>query len=138
MNPRHAQDNLSYLSPFAFTQTLLPLLVATAKQPGSDVRIVNVCRSPVPIACKPDPRFQVSSRAHTFLSSGVQFRTVDDLNHEYKNHMWPEMSRYGLSKLATVLWTKKLQKQFDDEGVPITAISLHPGEVYTGKSLRLR
>jgi hypothetical protein len=36
----------SYLSPFAFTQALLPLLVETAKQPGSDVRIVNV-RSPV-------------------------------------------------------------------------------------------
>lgn len=32
----------SYLSPFAFTQTLLPLLIATAKQPGSDVRVVNV------------------------------------------------------------------------------------------------
>lgn len=32
----------SYLSPFAFTQALLPLLVETAKQPGSDVRIVNV------------------------------------------------------------------------------------------------
>jgi NAD(P)-dependent dehydrogenase (short-subunit alcohol dehydrogenase family) len=48
--------------------------------------------------------------------------------------MWPEMTRYGLSKLAVVLWTKKLQRQFDAEGVPITAISLHPGEVYTGKS----
>ena len=32
----------SYLSPFAFTQTLLPLLIETAKQDGSDVRIVNV------------------------------------------------------------------------------------------------
>lgn len=46
--------------------------------------------------------------------------------------MWPEMSRYGVSKLAVVLWTKKLQRQFDADGVPITAISIHPGEVYTG------
>jgi hypothetical protein len=37
----------SYLSPFAFSQTLLPLLIATAKQPGSDVRVVNVCRPSV-------------------------------------------------------------------------------------------
>jgi len=47
------------------------------------------------------------------------------------------MTRYGLSKLAIVLWTKKLQRQFDAEGVPITAISIHPGEVYTGKLLCL-
>ena len=84
------------------------------------------------------PRLQVSSRAHTFLSPGVQLRTIDDLNREYNNYMWPEMTRYGLSKLATVLWTKKLQRQFDAEGVPITAISMHPGEVYTGKFIRLR
>lgn len=51
--------------------------------------------------------------------------------------MWPEMTRYGFSKLAIVLWTKKLQREFDAEGVPITAISIHPGEVYTGKSLLL-
>ena len=51
--------------------------------------------------------------------------------------MWPEMTRYGLSKLAIVLWTKKLQRQFDAEGVPITAIALHPGEVYTGKTILL-
>jgi hypothetical protein len=48
--------------------------------------------------------------------------------------MWPEMTRYGLSKLAVVLWTKKLQRQFDAEGVPVTAIAIHPGEVYTGGS----
>lgn len=47
------------------------------------------------------------------------------------------MTRYGLSKLAVVLWTKKLQRQFDAEGVPITVISIHPGEVYTGKSYLL-
>jgi len=104
----------NYLSPFAFTQALLPLLVATAKQPGSDVRIVNL-----------------ASRGHRFLAPGIQFRTVDDLNRECKDYMWPEMTRYGLSKLAVVLWTKELQRQFNADGVPITAISIHPGEVYT-------
>ena len=48
------------------------------------------------------------------------------------------MARYGLSKLAVVLWTKKLQGQFDAEGVPITAISIHPGSISTGKSHCLR
>lgn len=45
--------NPSYLSPFAFTQTLLPLLIETAKQPGSDVRIVNVCQPVVSNVRKP-------------------------------------------------------------------------------------
>ncbi|TFY79514.1 hypothetical protein EWM64_g4498 [Hericium alpestre] len=30
-----------------------------------------------------------------------------------------------------VLFTKELQRQLDEEGVPITAISLHPGSVAT-------
>lgn len=32
----------NHFGPFVFTQTLLPLMEATAKTPGSDVRIVNV------------------------------------------------------------------------------------------------
>lgn len=32
----------SHISPFVFTQTLLPLLKQTAQQPGADVRIINV------------------------------------------------------------------------------------------------
>ena len=34
----------SYLSPFVFTKTLLPLMMETARQPGTDVRIVNVSK----------------------------------------------------------------------------------------------
>lgn len=33
---------ISYISPFVFTQTLLPLLTSAAREPDSDVRIVNV------------------------------------------------------------------------------------------------
>ena len=31
------------MSPFLFTKTLLPVMKKTALEPGSDVRIVNVC-----------------------------------------------------------------------------------------------
>lgn len=34
---------ISYFSTFVFTETLLPLLKKSAAEPGSDVRIVNVC-----------------------------------------------------------------------------------------------
>jgi hypothetical protein len=33
----------SHISPFLFTKTLLPVMKKTALEPGSDVRIVNVC-----------------------------------------------------------------------------------------------
>ena len=39
------------------------------------------------------------------------------------------------SKLAAILAAKKLQEQFDDEDLPITIISLHPGAVWTGTPL---
>jgi len=39
----------SHVSPFVFTNRLLPLLKETAEQPGADVRIVNV--SILTIAC---------------------------------------------------------------------------------------
>jgi hypothetical protein len=39
----------SHISPFLFTKTLLPVMKKTALEPGSDVRIVNVC-----VVCKGD------------------------------------------------------------------------------------
>ena len=39
---RHVNMEFSYLSPVVFTKILVPLMVETARQPGTDVRIVNV------------------------------------------------------------------------------------------------
>jgi len=36
-------NRYSHISPFLFTRTLLPVMEKTASEPGSDVRIVNVC-----------------------------------------------------------------------------------------------
>jgi hypothetical protein len=38
----HANMEFSYLSPVVFTKILVPLMVETARQPGTDVRIINV------------------------------------------------------------------------------------------------
>lgn len=38
----------------------------------------------------------------------------------------------GYTKLANVLWTTELQRQFDREGISILALSLHPGSIMTG------
>ena len=40
----------------------------------------------------------------------------------------------GRSKLANLLFMKELQRRLDAEGSSILTISLHPGNVGTGKS----
>jgi hypothetical protein len=41
--PSLGSNRNSHISPFLFTKTLLPVMKKTALDPGSDVRIVNVC-----------------------------------------------------------------------------------------------
>lgn len=42
-----------------------------------------------------------------------------------------DMPRYALAKLANVLFTKELQRRLDVRGIPIIAITMHPGAAYT-------
>ncbi|KAE9398046.1 NAD(P)-binding protein [Gymnopus androsaceus JB14] len=106
----------SYLSPFVFTRTLLPVLTSTAEEADSDVRIVNL-----------------ASIAHKFTPSGANFTTIEDLNVEYRRKILPGFMRYAHSKLLDILWTRALQKHFDTASppIPITAIAIHPGGVDT-------
>lgn len=41
--------------------------------------------------------------------------------------------RAAYTKLANVLWTAELQRRFDAEKIPITVMSIHPGNVMSGK-----
>lgn len=43
------------------------------------------------------------------------------------------MNRYGLSKLANVLFSNELQRRFDEKEIDAVALSVHPGAVLTGK-----
>ncbi|KAK7033629.1 hypothetical protein VNI00_012629 [Paramarasmius palmivorus] len=107
----------SYISPFIFTETLLPLLTSTAlTEPDSDVRIVNL-----------------TSILHKITPSSTQFKEVDDFYIDYKGKFMAGFRQYSHSKLLEVLWTKHLQKRLDtsDPAVPITVISIHPGGVDT-------
>ncbi|KAI0336796.1 NAD-P-binding protein [Cubamyces sp. BRFM 1775] len=110
------QDNMlvNHVSPFVFTKALLPLLVQTAKEPGSDVRIVMVA----------------SGTIRMLKGREVHFRDINDFNLKFSGIL-ADMNRYALSKLANVLYAKQLQKKFDFEGIPITVMSLHPGSVNT-------
>ncbi|QRD90011.1 hypothetical protein F9C07_1526629 [Aspergillus flavus] len=106
----------NFLGPYLFTTELLPLLKMTARQaPG--VRIVNV-----------------SSRVHLALPTGVQFSSLDDFNQDFgsEDDHQSNRLRYGLSKLAMVLFSKEIQRRANEEGIPMVATSMHPGGVRTG------
>jgi len=103
----------NHISHFALTDALLPLMKETAKESGSDVRIVNV-----------------SSLAHTRVKPET-FATREVFNKDYGNSVSGYLDTYGNSKLANVLHIKELQKRLIAESVPITCIAAHPGAVKT-------
>ncbi|MCJ1250366.1 hypothetical protein MMC30_007592 [Trapelia coarctata] len=86
------------------TKLLMPTLLATAKQPGSDVRIVNL-----------------SSEGHNLAPSGGV--TWD----KAKLEALGPWGRYGNSKLANVLFARELAAKHPT----ITSVSVHPGLIAT-------
>jgi len=86
----------------------------TANADGADVRIVNV-----------------SSAAVMGLPDTIRFRNREDFNDEHLNQYLPSIMRTGRSKLANILFTKELQRHFDEQKIPIICLSLNPGTVNT-------
>ena len=81
---------------------LLPTLLKTAEQPGSDVRVINL-----------------SSEGHR-AASGITY----DQDKLKNSNTWV---RYGNAKLANILHARELQKR----NPSITATALHPGVIVT-------
>ncbi len=42
---------------------------------------------------------------------------------------YDQWERYGSAKLANILFTQELQRQFTANGSPVIAVSLHPGTI---------
>ncbi|KAJ7584977.1 NAD(P)-binding protein [Mycena floridula] len=104
----------NHVSVFIFTLMLLPLLAKTSQAADSDVRIVTV-----------------SSHGHQMYQMkkpDIRFRNLDDFNREYKDKRMAKMNRYGLSKLANVLFSSTLQ---DRLAADPSNICIHPGMVDT-------
>lgn len=104
---------INYLGHFVFTENLLPLLIQTSKQEGSDVRIINL-----------------SSRGHTLVSP-ASFVGKENFNKSWGPSWTNDLSTYGLSKLANVLHTKHLQRRLDEQKADIICVAIHPGAVMT-------
>ncbi|MGH8778249.1 SDR family oxidoreductase [Paraburkholderia sp.] len=97
------QFGTNYLSHFALTARLLPLLRA-----GRDTRVVNV-----------------SSSADRLLAD-IHF---DDLQWERRYRPW---RAYAQSKLAMSLFAFELQRRSDAQGWGLTCVTCHPGYAVTG------
>ncbi|KAI0091332.1 NAD-P-binding protein [Irpex rosettiformis] len=105
---------VNYFGTVTFTLGLLPLLEKTAKESGTDVRIVNVITTGIKL-----------------VPAGKRFRNREDFNEEYAKSYFPKLTRYTSSKLAVTIWTRELQRRLDEKEIPIIVIASDPGGVHT-------
>ncbi|KAJ1387244.1 Short-chain dehydrogenase/reductase SDR [Sesbania bispinosa] len=99
----------NHLGHFLLTNLLLDKMKQTAKATGIEGRIVNL-----------------SSIAHNYTyRKGIRF---DKINHR---NGYSNKKAYGQSKLANILHTNELSRRLQEEGVNITANSVHPGVIMT-------
>jgi len=85
---------------------LLPVMMRTAEQPGSDVRFVNLSSQ--------------GHRAHP-RPQGIRFNEVKSLSSPI---LW---TTYGQSKLANIIYAKEIARRYPS----ITSVAIHPGVIKT-------
>jgi WW domain-containing oxidoreductase len=99
----------NHLGHFLLTNLLLERMKDTVRESQKEARIVNV-----------------SSAGYTFTySEGICFEKIND------ESSYNGTYAYGQSKLANILHTNELARRFKEEGLNITANSLHPGIIPT-------
>ncbi|KAL9041290.1 MAG: hypothetical protein Q9180_001374 [Flavoplaca navasiana] len=99
-----SQFGTNHMGHALFTKLLMPTLLRTAEEEGSDVRVVNL-----------------TSEGHNLApSKGILFDEAE----LKKQGPW---TRYGQSKLANILFTKELASRYPS----ITSVAIHPGVILT-------
>ncbi|KAL8112477.1 short-chain dehydrogenase TIC 32, chloroplastic-like [Apium graveolens] len=103
------QFAVNHLGPFLLTNLLLDTMKNTANESGIEGRIVNV-----------------GSALHAYgYKEGIRFDKIND------EESYNPTDAFGQSKLCTMLHTLELARRLKEEGINITANSLHPGIVAT-------
>ncbi|KAI4595192.1 hypothetical protein KJ359_007168 [Pestalotiopsis sp. 9143b] len=97
----------NHLGHAMITQQLLPVLLKTAEQPGSDVRVVNLTSL----------GWQIHSK------KGIDFDHLRNAKPGFLDSYY----HYGESKLANVMYAREIARRYPK----ITAVSVHPGMVKT-------
>ncbi|KAL4592564.1 hypothetical protein LXL04_005564 [Taraxacum kok-saghyz] len=99
----------NHLGHFLLTNLLLETMKITSHDQKVEGRIINV-----------------SSNGHRFANKGTF--SVNQINDESSYY---HVYAYGQSKLANILHANELARRLKEEGVNITANSLHPGFIIT-------
>jgi NAD(P)-dependent dehydrogenase (short-subunit alcohol dehydrogenase family) len=98
------QFGTNHMGHFLLTKLLMPTLLRTAEESGSDVRIINLS------------------------SSGHQMAPLPHLVYNQAElEKWNTWRRYGQSKLANMYHARELLRRYPS----ITATSVHPGYIMT-------
>ncbi|CAN0907671.1 Short-chain dehydrogenase TIC 32, chloroplastic [Linum grandiflorum] len=99
----------NHVGHFLLTHLLLDTMKSTARESNQEGRIVNL-----------------SSEGHRLTyKEGIRF---DKINNEAE---YNKMRAYGQSKLANILHANELARRLKEEGINVTANSLHPGAIAT-------
>lgn len=99
----------NHVGHFLLTHLLLESMKNTSRKSKIEGRIVNV-----------------SAEGHRLaFREGIWFDKINDQSG------YSSIGAYGQSKLANILHANELSRQFEEEGVEITANSLHPGSIIT-------
>lgn len=99
----------NHLGHFYLTNLLLDKIKSTAKETGTEGRIVNL-----------------SSIAHLHTyAEGIQFDGINDQSR------YNDKKAYGQSKLANILHANELSRRLQEEGANVTVNSVHPGLIMT-------
>ncbi|KAF3335703.1 short-chain dehydrogenase TIC 32 [Carex littledalei] len=99
----------NHVGHFLLTDLLLENMKNTSRESNTEGRIVNV-----------------SSEGHKFAyREGILFDKINDQS------VYNTIAAYGQSKLSNILHANELSRRFKEEGVEITANSLHPGSIIT-------
>ncbi|XP_041026316.1 short-chain dehydrogenase TIC 32 B, chloroplastic-like isoform X2 [Juglans microcarpa x Juglans regia] len=99
----------NYLGHFYLTNLLLEKMKNTARTTGIEGRIVNLS----------------SIAHHHTYEHGIRFDNIND------SVGYSDKKAYGQSKLANILHANELSRRLKEEGVNITANSVHPGLIMT-------
>ncbi|KAJ6780367.1 hypothetical protein PWT90_03575 [Aphanocladium album] len=102
------QFGVNHVGNTALLLRLLPVLRATARLPGADVRFVSLT--------------SLGYRAHP--PGGIEFDTLRTTQEDFVMGTW---ARYGQAKLASILVVREMARRFPD----ITSVCVHPGVVKT-------
>ena len=98
----------NHIGHFLLTYLLLEDLKKTTQKTSIEGRIIKV-----------------SSEGHRFVVSGIRFDQINEKTGYYA------FVAYGQSKLANILHANELTRRFQEEGVNVTANSIHLGYIPT-------